>query len=103
MQESQKKVLAIAKLARIDLVRGLSPEEAEKKLALFASQFNDIVALMDTLKDVDTEGVEPLYWPLMAPTASLREDEAARRNTREELLRNAPEQDGQFFIVPRIV
>ena len=58
---------------------------------------------MDTLAEVDTTGVEPLYWPLGAPPAPPREDVAERHNTREELLRNAPEQDGQFFIVPRIV
>ena len=103
MRKSQEKVVAIAKLARLDLTRGLPPEEAETRLALFASQFDDIVALMDTLAEVDTEGVEPLYWPLAAPPAPPREDVAARHNTREELLANAPEQDGQFFIVPRIV
>lgn len=103
MCKSQERVIAIAKLARLDLVRGLSPEEAEKQLALFASQFDDIVALMDTLGEVDTEGVEPLYWPLAAPASPPREDVTARHNDREELLRNAPQQDGQFFVVPRIV
>ena len=103
MVKSQEKVLAIAKLARMDLVRGLPPQEAEEKLTLFASQFDDIVALMDTLSKVDTDGVEPLYWPFTAQVTPPREDTAARHNTREELLQNAPEQDGQFFIVPRIV
>ena len=101
--QSSEKVQAIAKLARLDLTRGLPPEDAEKALALFAEQFDNIVALMDTLAEVDTEGVEPLYWPLAVPAAPPREDVAERHNTREELLRNAPEQDGQFFVVPRIV
>ncbi len=59
--------------------------------------------LMDTLGEVDTEGVEPLYWPLGAHEAPPREDVAAKRNTREELLANAADQDGAFFVVPRIV
>ena len=101
--QSQEKVLRVASLARLDLGAGLSDEEASAKLALFARQFDDIVGLMDTLAQVDTTGVEPLYWPVSGPTESLREDEAIRHNTREELLRNAPEQDGQFFIVPKIV
>lgn len=103
MSQSQEKVLAIAALARLDLTRGLPPEEAEKKLALFASQFDSIVALMDTLAEENTDGVEPLYWPLAAEVTPPREDIALRHNTREELLQNAPEQDGQFFVVPRIV
>ena len=101
--ENRERVLWVAKLARLDLGAGLTPEEADAKLTTFAKQFNDIVSLMDTLAEVDTSGVEPLYWPLAAPVAPLREDVAIRHNTREELLRNAPEQDGQFFIVPRIV
>lgn len=101
--ESQERVLRIAELSRLDLGFGLSPEDAEAKFALFAGQFADIVALMDTLAEVDTAGVEPLYWPLAAPFTPPREDVAARHNTRGELLGNAPEQDGQFFIVPRIV
>lgn len=101
--ESKERVLRIAKLSRLDLGAGLSPEEAETQLATFAGQFDDIVALMDTLTAVDTTGVEPLYWPLAVPAAQPREDVAERHNTREELLQNAPEQDGQFFIVPRIV
>ncbi len=101
--QSQEKVARIATLARLDLAEGLTPAEAETKLALFAKQFDDVVALMDTLHEVDTTGVEPLYWPLGTEAAPPREDEALRTNTREELLRNAPEQDGQFFIVPRIM
>lgn len=101
--QSLDKVLKIAALARLDLVMGLSGEEASGQLARFAAQFDDIVALMDTLGEVDTEGVEPLYWPLAAPVTPPREDVAERHNTREELLANAPEQDGQFYIVPRIV
>lgn len=100
---SKDKVVKIAELARLDLGIGLAREQAEEKLATFAAQFDDIVALMDTLGEVDANGVEPLYWPLAAPVAPPREDVTERRNTREELLKNAPEQDGRFFVVPRIV
>ena len=103
MNKSIDNVVAVAKLARLDITEGLSPAEAETKLALFAKQFDDIIALMDTLGKVNTEGVEPLYWPLATPSAPPREDVAIRHNTREELLANAPEKDGMFFVVPRIV
>lgn len=93
---SKERVKKIAGLSRLDLGGG-------EKLDVFASQFDDIVALMDTLTGVNTEGVEPLYWPLAAPVSAPREDAVCRTNTREELLQNAPEQDGRFFIVPRIV
>ncbi len=85
MSKSIDTVVSVAKLARLDLTEGLAPDEAERKLALFAGQFDSLVALMDTLGEVDTQGVEPLYWPLTAHEAPPREDIAAKRNTREEL------------------
>ena len=97
------KVLAVASLARINLAEGHHPEEAEKNLDRFATQFADIVKLMDSLEEVDTSGVEPLYQPLAFTPASPREDDPKRVRTREEILGNAPEQDGKFFIVPKIV
>lgn len=101
--KSTNTVQKVAKLARLELGFGLPKEEAEAVVIRFAKQFDDIVALMDSLAAVETEGVEPLYWPLHTPASAPREDCAARHNSREDILRNAPEQDGQFFVVPRIV
>ena len=103
MKESLERVLAVASLARLDLTEGLDPAGMEEALERYASEFKDIVALMDTLGEVNTEGVEPLYWPLAVPPAAPREDVAAKHNTRGELLAGAPEQDGRFFVVPKIV
>lgn len=92
----------------------ISPELAEKiatlarlrldadTLEAFAGQMRDILAYMETLSAVDTTDVEPLYGPVthVSPT---RPDEVKRTCTRDEVLANAPESDGRFFIVPRIV
>lgn len=92
----------------------LSPEEAAKVAALarlrlsgdtlerFAAQMGDILDYMDTLNACPTDGVEPLYSPVEHDTP-YRADEAVKTCTREEILRNAPETDGRFFVVPRIV
>lgn len=85
---------AIAKLARLDL--------DQNKLALFATQFNDILGYVEKLGEVDAEDVEPLYSPSEHPTV-FREDKAVQRRKRDEVLANAPEADGSFFIVPKIV
>ncbi len=103
MEKSLERVMAVASLARLDLSEGLAPAEKKDALERYAREFKDIVALMDTLAEVNTEGVEPLYWPLAAPPAAPREDVAAKHNTRSELLAGAPEQDGRFFVVPKIV
>ncbi len=94
MKISPEQVAKVARLSRLDL-----PQE---KLELFAGQLGDILDYMDKLAELDTDDVEPMYSPVSHATV-LRKDEVRKDYTREEVLSNAPEQDGQFFIVPRIV
>ena len=49
-----------------------------------------------------TDGVEPLYSPVIHECA-FRDDVAERRAERSAILADAPQTDGSFFIVPRIV
>ena len=94
MTFSPEDVAKVARLARLTL--------DESRLETFAGQFSDIVGYMDQLGSVDTEGVEPLYSPVDHP-APLRADEARKTFARKDVLSNAPETDGAFFIVPKIV
>lgn len=94
MKISKEQVATIARLARLDL--------DDARLERFAGQFGDILDYMDMLGAVDTTDVEPLYSPSEHGTV-LRTDEVLTHCTREQLLANAPESDGQFFVVPRIV
>ena len=84
----------LARLAR------LAPEEGT--LAKFGEQCADIIAYMDILAEVDTSAVEPLYSPVEHSTP-YRADEPVQKNMHSDVLANAPETDGQFFVVPRIV
>lgn len=84
----------LARLAR------LAPET--DVLAKFGTQCADILSYMGILSEVDTTGVEPLYSPV-EHTTPYRDDVPEKRREREEILANAPETDGSFFIVPRIV
>jgi aspartyl-tRNA(Asn)/glutamyl-tRNA(Gln) amidotransferase subunit C len=93
MKISRQEVARIADLARLKL--------SEDKLDLFAGQLNDILEYMEMLGQVDTSRVEPLYSPV-EHEASYRDDEVEQDYTREEVLRNAPEDDGSFFIVPKV-
>ena len=78
----------------------LAPGEAQSRE--FAAQCDDILAYMDKLTELDTTSIEPLY-SLSSHAAPLREDVPLRRMQREDVLANAPNADGEFFIVPRIV
>lgn len=94
MKISPEQVAKVAQLSRLDL-----PQD---KLELFAGQLGDILAYMDKLGELNTDDVEPMYSPVKHTTV-LRKDEVRKDYAREDVLSNAPEQDGQFFIVPRIV
>lgn len=94
MDVSPELAAKIATLARLRLDAGT--------LQQFAAQMHDILNYMETLSAVDTTGVEPLYGPV-AHASPTRPDEVARTCDRDDVLRNAPESDGRFFIVPKIV
>lgn len=83
----------LARLAR------LAP--SEETLARFGAQCDDIINYMDMLSEVNTDGVEPMYSP--ARQIASRPDRAEAKGLHEAVLFNAPESDGAFFIVPRIV
>lgn len=89
-----EEVRHLAKLSRLKI------EKDEEEL--FCSQFSQIIGYMDVLATVDTEGVRPLYTPC-GHCASLRADDMDNKRSREEILANAPETDGENFIVPRII
>jgi len=54
------------------------------------------------LKELDTENIDPKF-NLIDMVAKLREDIPHLSLPREKALENAPETDGKYFIVPKIV
>lgn len=94
MSISADQVVKVASLSRLNL-----PQD---KVGQFVTQFNDILEYIHTLNEVDTSGVEPLYSPVTHATV-FRDDVVRRDFDRAALLDNAPESDGAFFVVPRIV
>lgn len=87
-------VLHVAELAKLEL----SATEADK----FTEQLEKIFDLVDTLAEVDTEGVQPTYSVTEMRTV-LREDVADNAHQLEALLQNAPEHQETFIKVPAIL
>lgn len=89
-----------------DLIRYL---EAQSKIELSDSQrdecknnLQNIVSFIDTLSELDTNGVEPLIQPFPIVNA-FREDEVDPFIDRELLLSNAPNKKDGYFKVPKTV
>ena len=87
-------VAGIAHLARLSLNEAQSVE--------YAQSLNKILGMMETLKGIDTEGVEPLKSPFDNPQP-LREDVVSEENHREEYQAVAPATEAGLYLVPRVI
>jgi len=94
MSISPEEVAKVARLARLDL--------SQETIGQYAAQLDGILDYMDKLSELDTASVEPMYTPV-DQVSVMRDDVTRKDYTREDILKNAPETDGAFFIVPRIV
>ena len=94
MKITVEEVERVAILARLRL----TDEESSQ----FTRQLAAILDYMKHLAQLDTERVEPFRHNLNAET-SLRDDAILNRPDPESLLANAPDRDGTFFKVPKIV
>lgn len=83
----------IATLARLKL----SAAEREQ----LKQELSHILDYFKKLDELDTSHVEPMQHVLQTQNV-LREDEVRPSVPREQALKNAPEHDGQHFLVPGV-
>jgi aspartyl-tRNA(Asn)/glutamyl-tRNA(Gln) amidotransferase subunit C len=96
MAISKQDVEHVARLARL----ALTDDEKNR----YTAQLGSILGYIEKLNSVDTEGVPPTAHPW--PVANVwREDHTERLQglEREELLKNAPEREGPFFKVKKVI
>jgi aspartyl-tRNA(Asn)/glutamyl-tRNA(Gln) amidotransferase subunit C len=91
---SMKEVEHVARLSRLEL------SEAEKER--MRRELDSILAYIDKLRALDTEGVEPTSHAVPM-TNVMREDVSRPSFPQDEMLANAPERSGEFFRVPKII
>ena len=89
-----KKIKHISKLSRISV-----DDEKAKKLA---GDMNSIFDFIEKLNELNTDNVEPLT-SVAETTLKLRVDEVKSGNIREQVLKNSPDENADFFVVPRVV
>jgi aspartyl-tRNA(Asn)/glutamyl-tRNA(Gln) amidotransferase subunit C len=94
MSLDTRTVKRIAKLARI----GLSEPEAEG----LRQELSGILGWVEQLNEVDIADVPPMIGTGLA-RPRLREDAVTDGNRRDAVLSNAPEREGPFFTVPKVV
>ncbi|MFG1402984.1 Asp-tRNA(Asn)/Glu-tRNA(Gln) amidotransferase subunit GatC [Xanthobacter sp. V0B-10] len=94
MSVDQATVRRVAHLARIAV--------RDEELGHLQNELNAILDFVEQLADLDVSGVEPLTGvvPLELP---MRDDVVTDGHYPEKVLANAPDAEGGFFTVPKVV
>ncbi len=90
----REQVRKVALLARLEL----SPEEEVQ----FTTQLGNILDYIEQLSVLDVSNVPPTTRAIDVSNVT-REDRLSLYPEREAILNNAPEQEGEFFKVPKIM
>jgi len=98
MSLTSSDIARIANLARLDL----TPAHSDRMLGQLNSFFN----IVEQMRAVDTNGIEPLAHPVAAIgdiALRLRDDVVSEPNNREANQKSAPEVQNGLFLVPKVI
>ena len=84
----------ISKLARISL--------DEKKINSLSKDLSSIMKFIEKLNELNTDKTIPLTSIINASLKS-RKDEVKDEKIRDQILKNSPENNKEFFVVPKVV
>ena len=84
----------IAKLARISL--------DEKKINSLSKDLSSIMEFIEKLNELNTEKIVPLTSIIDASLRS-RKDEVSDGKIRDQILKNSPEKNEEFYVVPKVI
>ena len=84
----------ISKLARISL--------DEKNIDNLSKDLTSIMKFIENLNKINTDKIEPLTSIINASLKS-RKDEVKDGKIRDQILKNSPEKNEEFFVVPKVI
>ncbi len=94
MEVTDKLIDKLSDLARLKF-------NDEEKIEI-KKDLKQMISFIDKMNELDTTGVKPLLH-MTKEVNILREDEVKGMISKEEALKNAPEHDGSFFKVPKVI
>ena len=89
-----KTIKHISKLSRISV--------DDKKAEKLAGDLNSIFEFIEKLNKLDTKNIEPLT-SVAETTLKFRNDEVKSKDIRDQILKNSPDENEDFFVVPKVV
>lgn len=87
-------VAKVSNLARIKIDKD--------QLNTISNELESVIEWIDTLSEVNTDGIEPVA-NVSGQKLPLREDIVTDGGYSEKILKNAPEKESSFFVVPKVV
>ena len=84
----------ISKLARISL--------DEKNIDNLSKDLTSIMKFIENLNKLNTDKIDPLTSIINASLKS-RKDEVKDGKIRDQILKNSPEKNDEFFVVPKVI
>lgn len=94
MKITDKKIDQLAHLARLEF------DDTTKQS--IRQDLENMLKFAESLNQVDTTGVEPLIY-MTNTQNNVRTDEVVQSYTKDELLKNAPKKDSDYFRVPKVI
>jgi len=84
----------ISKLARISVTND-ETDRLEKDL-------NSILKFVEQLKELNTDKVEPIS-SVSDQDLTMNKDEVKKINEKDDILKNAPEKNSNYYVVPKVI
>ena len=84
----------ISKLARISL--------DEKKIDSLSKDLTSIIKFIENLNKLNTDKTNPLT-SIINESLRSRKDEVKDGKIRDQILKNSPEKNEEFFVVPKVI
>ena len=94
MSIDKNQVKKVAKLSRISL--------DDSKLESLSKDLTSILDFVEQLNELDTKKTEPLT-SIVDKTLELRADKINDGKIKNEILKNSPDKNEDFFIVPKVI
>lgn len=89
----------VKRLARLTRLALTAEEEGSAVASL-----NAVLGLIDELKNAEVDGVDPMaYVQLHGQTLRTRDADSAAGYPPQEIMKNAPQADSGYFLVPRVI
>ena len=94
MSIDKETIKHISKLARISL--------DDKKIDNLSKDLSSIIKFIEKLNKLNTDDIKALT-SIIDASLKFRKDEILEGKIREQILKNSPEKNDEFFVVPKVV